>query len=148
MDHFLKVQQIGEAIHAVNIIKYLKAVGDSVELDEPIVTLETNKAALDIESPVAGVIKDIRFAEGLSVPVGETIIVLSSGGEAAAPPAPLPAPEQAAAHAGGSAAVRTARRAMRNSALSPRHKFYHLSNNIVPLAPARGKPDERRETEA
>lgn len=144
MDHYLKVPQIGEAIHAVNIIKYLKAIGDRVALDEPVVTLETNKAALDIESPVAGIIKDIRFAEGLSVPVGETIIVLSSPSEdaaAATPPAPGPPPVSA----GAAEAVRPSRRGARNGALSPRHKFLHLSGNIVPLARKAEDRDEAAE---
>ena len=145
MDHFLKVPQIGEAIHAVNIIKYLKAVGDRVALDEPVVTLETNKAALDIESPVAGIIKDIRFAEGLSVPVGETIMVLSSPSEDA--PAGSPAVGQPAP-SGALEPVRRAPRATRNGAISPRHKFLHLSGNIVPLARSKGKAEDRGEKPA
>lgn len=76
MEYFLKAPQIGEVGHSVTIVKYHKVIGERVAKDEPIMTLETNKAALEVESTVAGTVIRYIFSEGDTVPVGNDIAIL------------------------------------------------------------------------
>jgi len=94
----------------VPIIEIMVKVGDTVEKDQSLMTLESDKATMDIPAPAAGVIKEIKVKVGDEVNDGDLIAILEGqgGGEAAAPapaaqptvseaPAPAPAREAAAA---------------------------------------------------
>ncbi len=83
----LRVPQSGESVTEADIGEWFKKVGDAVALDEPVVSLETDKAAMDVPSPAVGVIKSIAAQEGDTVEVGALLAVISAG-EAAAAPAP------------------------------------------------------------
>jgi len=96
----VRVPQSGESVTEADIGEWLKKEGDSVALDEPIVSLETDKAAMDIPAPAAGVITKIAAQEGDTVEVGALLAVIQTGGAAktngAAPSssvAPAPPPE-------------------------------------------------------
>lgn len=85
----LKVPQAGESIQEVQIGQWLKQEGDWVELDEPVVELETDKASMDVPAPAAGVLEKILKRDGEAAEVGEVIGLLNT--EAAKPQADSPA---------------------------------------------------------
>jgi 2-oxoglutarate dehydrogenase E2 component (dihydrolipoamide succinyltransferase) len=76
----IKVPALGESVSEATVAKWMKAVGDSVAVDEPLVELETDKVTVEVPSPVAGVLAEIIAKEGSDVAVGA---VLGSIGEAA-----------------------------------------------------------------
>ena len=59
MSEKILVPVLGESITEATVAKWLKNIGDSVEADEPIVELETDKVNLEVPSPIAGVLKEI-----------------------------------------------------------------------------------------
>src|ERR1700684_4108287 len=77
--------QMGESIFEGTITKWLKKVGDAVEKDEPLFEISTDKVDAEIPSPVAGVLTEIRIAEGATVEVNTVVAVI---GEAAGQIAP------------------------------------------------------------
>jgi pyruvate dehydrogenase E2 component (dihydrolipoamide acetyltransferase) len=89
----IKVPNIGD-FKDVPIIDVLVKPGDKVEPDAPIVTIESEKASMDIPSPSAGVVEDVKVKVGDKVSEGSPLLVLSSGN--GAPQAAAPAPQAAA----------------------------------------------------
>ena len=83
--------QMGESIFEGTITKWLKKPGDKVERDEPLFEISTDKVDAEIPSPSAGVLKEIKFAEGQTVPINTVVAVIDAAGAAAAAPAPPPA---------------------------------------------------------
>ena len=81
----VKVPTLGESVTEASIGELLKNVGDSVAVDEPIVSLETDKVAVEAPSPIAGVIKEFKVAVGDTVEVGAVLAVIEEGGAGAAP---------------------------------------------------------------
>ena len=81
--------------------RWLKAVGDSVEVDEPLLEVSTDKVDTEIPSPVAGTLQEIRVNEDETAEVGSVLAVIGSGAAApaAAPAAPAPKQEAPAAEA-------------------------------------------------
>jgi pyruvate dehydrogenase E2 component (dihydrolipoamide acetyltransferase) len=90
--------QMGESIVEGTITKWLKKVGETVEKDEPLFEISTDKVDAEIPSPVAGVLTDIKFPEGATVGINTIVATLGENGATAkAPPsaeraAPKPAP--------------------------------------------------------
>jgi len=85
--------QMGESIFEGTITKWFKAVGDTVAIDEPLFEISTDKVDAEIPSPVAGVLAEIRFAEGATVDVNTVVAVIGeSGAKAAAPQAKIAKP--------------------------------------------------------
>jgi 2-oxoglutarate dehydrogenase E2 component (dihydrolipoamide succinyltransferase) len=68
--------QIGESIFEGTITKWLKKVGDTVERDEPLFEISTDKVDAEIPSPVAGVLTEIKFSEGETVQVNTVVAVI------------------------------------------------------------------------
>lgn len=99
------IPQMGESVAEGSIGTWLKQVGDAVAQDEPIVEVETDKVAMEVPSPVAGVLVEQLVAEGDTVEIGALIARVDTEGKAAAAPAtapaqaPAPAPAPAAAPA-------------------------------------------------
>ncbi|AJX96175.1 dihydrolipoyllysine-residue acetyltransferase [Burkholderia pseudomallei] len=91
----VKVPDIGD-YKDVPVIEIAVKIGDTVEKEQSLVTLESDKATMDVPSPAAGVVKDIKVKVGDAVSQGSLIVVLeASGGAAASAPqaaAPVPAP--------------------------------------------------------
>ncbi|MBA3666546.1 MAG: 2-oxoglutarate dehydrogenase complex dihydrolipoyllysine-residue succinyltransferase [Sphingomonas sp.] len=83
----VKVPTLGESITEATIGQWLKAPGDAVALDEPIVSLETDKVAVEVPSPVAGTLAEQLGKEGDTVAVGAIIARVGDGGAAVAAPA-------------------------------------------------------------
>ncbi len=105
----VRVPASGESVTEADIGAWLKKEGDVVVADEPIVSLETDKAAMDVPAPVSGVLTKIAVQEGDTVEVGALLAVIQKGSAAktngAAPAkttsapvsAPAPSTSQAAA---------------------------------------------------
>ena len=89
--------QMGESIVEGTITKWLKKAGDTVQRDEPLFEISTDKVDAEIPSPASGVLQDIKVTEGNTVQVNTVVGTIASDGERAAPPAPAkPAPVQSA----------------------------------------------------
>ncbi|MET0249294.1 MAG: 2-oxoglutarate dehydrogenase complex dihydrolipoyllysine-residue succinyltransferase [Sphingobium sp.] len=94
----VKVPTLGESVTEATVGQWLKKPGEAVKADEPIVSLETDKVAVDVPAPVAGVLGDVVAKEGDTVEVGALLAYISEGG-AGASPAPAAAPSAAPAKA-------------------------------------------------
>src|SRR5712692_10339152 len=73
--------QMGESIAEGTIVRWIKKVGDTVDRDEPLFEISTDKVDAEIPSPAAGVVSEIRVKEGETVPVNSVVAVI--GGAAA-----------------------------------------------------------------
>lgn len=97
--------KMGESIIEGTVIKWHKAVGDTIEVDETLLEIATDKVDSDVPSPAAGVVQELLVAEGDTVDVGTVIARIGSGSGAAVsapaattPAAPASAPAPAPAH--------------------------------------------------
>ncbi|QDC36100.1 2-oxoglutarate dehydrogenase complex dihydrolipoyllysine-residue succinyltransferase [Sphingobium fuliginis] len=88
----VKVPTLGESVTEATVGQWLKKPGDAVKADEPIVSLETDKVAVDVPAPAAGTLGDIVAKEGDTVEVGALLAYVNEGAAAAAAPAAAPAP--------------------------------------------------------
>jgi 2-oxoglutarate dehydrogenase E2 component (dihydrolipoamide succinyltransferase) len=79
MSEKIVVPVLGESITEATVAKWLKSKGDSVEADEPIVELETDKVNLEVPSPSGGVLGEINFEAGSTVEVGATLGSIMGG---------------------------------------------------------------------
>jgi pyruvate dehydrogenase E2 component (dihydrolipoamide acetyltransferase) len=79
-----KLPDLGEGIHEGEILKVIVSVGDEVKEGDPILEVDTDKAAVEIPSPYTGKVKEIRVKEGDMVHVGDVLITFE-GGEAEEP---------------------------------------------------------------
>ena len=89
--------QMGESIAEGTITKWLVKVGDTVERDQPLFEISTDKVDAEIPSPAAGTVTEIRHQEGETVPVGQAVAVIGEAGEAAGAAPAKPAEKPAAA---------------------------------------------------
>ncbi len=106
MSTTVSMPQLGETVTEGTVLRWMKQVGDSIALDEPIVEISTDKVDTEVSSPVSGVVAEILVDEGATIEVGTAMAVIAGEGEevsaAAAPPPeeaagpPPPAPEAAA----------------------------------------------------
>jgi 2-oxoglutarate dehydrogenase E2 component (dihydrolipoamide succinyltransferase) len=88
------VPQLGESIAEGTVSKWLKAEGDTVQVDEPVVEIMTDKVTVEVPSPAGGVLAKLLVPEGTTIPVGEPIAEIAQEGEAVSPaPAAAPQPE-------------------------------------------------------
>ena len=74
------VPVLGESITEATVAKWLKNEGDPVEVDEPIVELETDKVNLEVPSPVSGILSEINSQDGTVVEVGALLGSVSENG--------------------------------------------------------------------
>ena len=84
--------QMGESIFEGTITKWLKKPGEKIERDEPLFEISTDKVDAEIPSPAAGVLKEIKVAEGQTVPIQTVVAVIDAGGAGAMAAAPAPSP--------------------------------------------------------
>jgi len=103
MSQDVTLPALGESVTEGTVTRWLKNVGDTVAVDEPLVEISTDKVDTEIPSPIAGVIEEILVAEDETVEVGAVLVRVGDGSGAAAPsgapeaaaPAAEPAPEPA-----------------------------------------------------
>src|SRR5690349_8172169 len=104
----VKVPDIGD-FKEVEVIEVMVKVGDTIKVDQSLVTVESDKASMEIPSSQAGVIKEIKVKVGDKVAEGSLLLIVEADGAAAAPaaaaPAAAPAPAAAAAPAPAAAAA-------------------------------------------
>ncbi|MEY2769603.1 MAG: hypothetical protein RIQ38_22, partial [Pseudomonadota bacterium] len=99
----VKVPDIGD-FKDVEVIEVLVKPGDTIAKDQSLVTVESDKASMEIPSSAAGVVKEMRVKLGDKVSQGSPLLVLEASGAAAPAPSPAPAPATAAAAAKPAAA--------------------------------------------
>ena len=79
MSEKILVPTLGESITEATVSKWLKKIGETVEADEAIVELETDKVNLEVPSPVSGILSEISFKDGDTVEVGAVLGSISEG---------------------------------------------------------------------
>ena len=89
--------QMGESITEGTITKWLKKVGDTVQRDEPIFEISTDKVDAEIPSPVAGTLSEIKVGEGKTVTINTVVAIIGGAAGKSAPAAAAPAAAPAAA---------------------------------------------------
>ncbi|WP_342025188.1 2-oxoglutarate dehydrogenase, E2 component, dihydrolipoamide succinyltransferase [Arthrobacter citreus] len=101
MSETVNLPALGESVTEGTVTRWLKAVGDSVEVDEPLLEVSTDKVDTEIPSPVAGVIEEILVAEDETAEVGQALVRIGdgSGSADAAPAEEAPAEEAPAEEA-------------------------------------------------
>src|SRR5215469_7098470 len=83
----LRVPEVGESITEVEIGDWLKAAGDEVKKDDPVVTLESEKATVELPAPESGRIAKVLKQKGETAKVGEVIALLEQDGHSPQPEA-------------------------------------------------------------
>lgn len=97
MSESVNLPALGESVTEGTVTRWLKKVGDRVEVDEPLLEVSTDKVDTEIPSPVAGVIESILVAEDETVEVGTPLVTIGTGDGAAAPATAAPSAEAPAA---------------------------------------------------
>src|SRR6202789_2003442 len=98
--------QMGESITEGALTKWLKKVGDTVQRDEPLFEISTDKVDAEIPSPAAGTLQEIKTLEGSTVRINTVVCIIADSANGAAPSAPVsesvapPAPSTPPASAG------------------------------------------------
>jgi pyruvate dehydrogenase E2 component (dihydrolipoyllysine-residue acetyltransferase) len=138
--------QMGESITEGTITKWLKKVGDTVQRDEPIFEISTDKVDAEIPSPVAGTLSEIKVGEGKTVTINTVVAVIGGAAgksaPAAAPAAAAPAAATKAAPAAAPAPSATEGERIRSSPLVRKI----AKDNNVDLAQVPGTGSEGRIT--
>ena len=121
----IKVPSLGESVTEATVAKWLKAPGEAVRADEPLVELETDKVTVEVPAPAAGVLAEVAAPVGATVEVGALLGLIAAGAGAAAPApaakaeAAKPAAAAAAPAAATPAVLPAARKAAADSGIDP-----------------------------
>ena len=154
----IHVPDIGD-FKDVTVIEVLVKVGDSIKVEQSLVTVESDKASMEIPSSGAGVLKDLKVKLGDKINIGDLLAVLEGATGATVAPAASPAPApvaaaSAAAPAPANAAVETVAVAPHNPNTAPTGQLPHASPSVrkfarelgVPLAEVKGAGPKGRIT--
>ncbi|MDA5339336.1 dihydrolipoyllysine-residue succinyltransferase [Stenotrophomonas maltophilia] len=137
----VKAPVLPESVADGTIATWHKKVGDAVKRDENLLDLETDKVVLEVPSPVDGVLKEIKFAEGSTVTSSQVVAIIEEGAVAAAPapaaeaaPAAAPAAAAPAAAAPAPAAAAAPAPAAKSAAdaLPPGARFTAITEGVNP----------------
>ena len=100
----IRVPALGESVTEATVAKWLKKPGEAVAMDEPLVELETDKVTVEVPSPMAGVLSEIRVPAGMATAVGSVLGTIGEGvGGSAVPPRAQPLPKSNARPAAAAA---------------------------------------------
>jgi 2-oxoglutarate dehydrogenase E2 component (dihydrolipoamide succinyltransferase) len=99
MSESVNLPALGESVTEGTVTRWLKQVGDRVEVDEPLLEVSTDKVDTEIPSPIAGIIEEILVAEDETAEVGAPLVRIGDGSGGAAAPEAAPAEEAPAAPA-------------------------------------------------
>ena len=91
--------QMGESIAEGTIVRWIKKVGDTVDRDEPLFEISTDKVDAEIPSPTAGVLLEIAVKEGETVPIHSVVATIGEAGTKPSASAPAAPPSASAAGA-------------------------------------------------
>jgi 2-oxoglutarate dehydrogenase E2 component (dihydrolipoamide succinyltransferase) len=137
----VRVPQLPESVADATLVSWHKKPGDAVTRDENLVDLETDKVVLEVPSPVAGVLKEIKLADGTTVTSGQLLAVIDEGATA------LPGASAPAIMSSSGGAAKSAADAVKPDApaakLSPAAKRVVEENKIDPKAVAGSGRDGR-----
>jgi 2-oxoglutarate dehydrogenase E2 component (dihydrolipoamide succinyltransferase) len=86
----IKVPTLGESVTEATVAKWLKAAGEAVRADEPLVELETDKVSLEVNAPTSGTLAEVLVSEGDDVAVGAVLGRITEGAAEAGAAAPAP----------------------------------------------------------
>ena len=126
----VRVPDLGDA-KGVNVVDVLIKKGGEIRVDDPLITLETEKASMDVPSPVSGVVDSIALKKGDEVSAGALIATVqvadteSKPAAAATPPAAAPAPAASQAPARGCAGPGRSRKRRQPPLRPPRPRVRH-----------------------
>lgn len=137
--------ELGENIESADVVEVLVSVGDSVEVDDPILEIETDKASFEVPSTVKGVIKELRVSAGEVAKVGQVVMVIEeSAGAAEEAPSDDDAPSSAE-----SSAQEETQDSEEQESQAEREEPEAATATAVSEAPteSRGQVDLNRETE-
>ena len=87
-----KLPDVGEGLEEGEVVSWLVAPGDAVARDQPLVEVQTDKALVELPSPVAGRVVSLAFAPGDVVKVGQVLVTLEDGAGGSPEPGAAPAP--------------------------------------------------------
>ena len=82
----IKVPTLGESVTEATVARWLKKIGDTIAMDDPLVELETDKVTLEVNAPAAGTLSEIAVPEGSNVAVGAVLGRIGDGAAKAAAP--------------------------------------------------------------
>ncbi|MDT7933850.1 MAG: 2-oxoglutarate dehydrogenase complex dihydrolipoyllysine-residue succinyltransferase [Sphingomonadaceae bacterium] len=137
------IPPLGESITEATVGQWLKAPGDPVRADEPIVSLETDKVAVEVPAPVAGTLSEQLAKPGDTVNVGSAIARIEAGAGAAAPEAEQAKAPAATAPAAAAAAPTGGADGKAHDALSPAVRRVVEERGLDPARIAGSGPDGR-----
>ncbi|RFB04172.1 2-oxoglutarate dehydrogenase complex dihydrolipoyllysine-residue succinyltransferase [Parvularcula marina] len=110
----------GESVTEADIGEWLVKVGDQVSQDDTLLSLETDKAAVDVPSPVSGIVKEIRFDEGATVTPGTVLAIISTSDDVpASAPAKPAAPAQSSSSASAAKLTPASERVVKEHGVDP-----------------------------
>ena len=152
----VKVPQLSESVAEATLLAWHKKVGQAVARDENLIDVETDKVVMELPAPAAGVLVEIRKAEGSLVVSGEVIAILDPQAKATSPAAksaaPAAAPQATLPPATANVAMPAARKILADNAISAdaltgsgrggrvtkEDVLNHLSKPVTPSTPAAG----------
>jgi 2-oxoisovalerate dehydrogenase E2 component (dihydrolipoyl transacylase) len=136
-----RLPDLGEGLTEAEIVTWLVAAGDRVQVDQPLVVVETAKASVDVPSPFAGTVSAIYGAVGDLVPVGSVLVAIDEPDAGAAGGGfREPGVVQAADEASGNVLIGYGTGADR---AAPRRARVPLTRSAVPAAPGPRRPASR-----
>jgi len=135
----VKVPDIGD-FKDVEVIEVLVKPGDAIDKEQSLVTLESDKATMEIPSPEAGVVKELKLQLGDKVSQGSLILLLEAGAGAGKAQAAAPQPAAALPPA---APTRPASAPAAAEHVAPPPERSEISDEVPPLPPAHGRPVPR-----
>ena len=91
----IELPELGENMASVEVISVFVAVGDTIEPEQPIIEIETEKAVAEVPSTLGGVVKEILVASGDTVSAGQPLLVVTASDDAQVKPEPVSEPAQA-----------------------------------------------------
>lgn len=93
----VKLPELGEGVTEGELVKWLVNIGDTVKPDQPVAEVMTDKATVEVPTPVGGVVKEFKFKVGDVIPVEKVILMLEGGSATATATSHAPTPAPAAA---------------------------------------------------
>ncbi len=129
----VKLPDVGEGVTEGELVKWLVKPGDTVKPDQPVAEFMTDKATVEVPSPYAGVVKELKFKEGDVVPIETVILILDGEGGGAAKAAPKGEAPKAATNGGHGGSAKPAGPA----ALSMKPAAPSTSTSTAPTAGTR-----------
>ncbi|HEY8308093.1 MAG TPA: biotin/lipoyl-containing protein, partial [Lapillicoccus sp.] len=142
MSERVTMPALGESVTEGTVTRWLKNIGDSVEVDEPLLEVSTDKVDTEIPSPVAGTLQEILVQEDDTVPVGADLAVIGEGAAAGGSGEPGGGDEAQSGAAQGDAAEEDAAESQDASAPEPEQPEPEAPSTEQPVAEQTSEPEQ------